>query len=93
MTRRRSTLPKSRNPPQVIEPTPPEPPATKPAIEAVPRVDGNIRNSCPDASAALSTSMRTAPGSLTTRPRSIDRILFISARFMSTPPMSGIAWP
>ena len=91
--RTRRTLPKSRKPPQVIEPTPPDPPATKPAIEAVPRVEGNMRSSCPDGSAALSTSMISAPGSQTTRPRSIDRTLFISARFISTPPVSGIAWP
>jgi hypothetical protein len=34
-TRRRNTLPKSRRPPKLIEPTPPEPPAMKPPIEAV----------------------------------------------------------
>ena len=93
MTLSRSTLPKSRKPPQVIEPTPPDPPATKPPIDAVPRVEGYMRNSCPDAFAALSMSISTAPGSQTTRPHSIERTLFISARFRSTPPMSGIACP
>ena len=31
--------------PQWIDPTPPDPPATKPPIVAVSRVEGNIRNS------------------------------------------------
>ena len=91
MTRSRRTLPKSRKPPQVIEPIPPDPPATKPAIVAVPRVDGNMRSSCPEAAAALSMSPISAPGSLTTRPVAMVRILFMSIRFRRTPPVSGIA--
>jgi hypothetical protein len=51
-------LPMSRRPPQVIEPTPPEPPAMKPPIVAVLAVEGWKRNSWPEWPRVWSSSER-----------------------------------
>jgi hypothetical protein len=87
-------LPKSLSAPHVQEPMPPEPPATKPPILAVAKVEGIMRNSCPEwARVAASRSLMMMPGSATTRPGpiSLTRAMFFMC--ITQPPRSGIACP
>ena len=87
-------LPKSRKPPQEIEPTPPDPPAMKPPMVAVWAVEGCMRNSWPQAArAALSSSEQITPGPQITRPGEIFLISLRSARLSTRPPDKGMAWP
>jgi hypothetical protein len=63
-TRRRMMLPKSRSAPQWQDPIPPEPPATKPPMVAVAKVEGVMLSSCPECSrVSRSRSRITQPGS------------------------------
>ena len=87
-------LPKSRSAPQWQEPIPPEPPAMKPPMVAVAKVEGVMRSSCPECSrVSRSRSRMTQPGSAMTRPGWISFTLFMWRRCMTQPPASGMACP
>jgi hypothetical protein len=78
----------------LIDPTPPDPPAMKPPIEAVLYVDGCSLSSWPESfRVARSRSARIAPGPLTTRPGETEVTASRLASDSTTPPESGIAWP
>ena len=72
---------------------PPEPPARKPPIVAICRVEGYISSSCPVSRAASSSREIRAPASTRTAPSRISITLSSRVRSMTTPPSSGTHWP
>ncbi len=80
------TLPGALMPPQVIEPTPPEPPHRKPAIVHLTQVEGMQRSSQPTLRASASTVPSRAPASTWATPPSSERIRSSRDMSMTTPP-------